>query len=234
MKRAAFLLIPVLIVLVACQAQPRPDAAGAVTRPAGNEPVSLPDGRTYQVVGKGSQVRIVLFPDGPLARVGHPHVIGGNAIGGEVVMADEFSDSGLQLEIMVEGLEADRPKWRLEEGFDPDMPESAIERTRKNMLSAGQLDADNHPTILIESVDVTGPRWQPDIDVRITLAGVKRELTVPVALDLIDHRLTATGRFIIRQSDFGIKPFSAAGGNIRVADEILIRFRIEAMAVGNP
>lgn len=230
MKKTMSLLAFALVVLAACQAQPRPDASEAVTRPAGDERLSLPEGQRYHVVGKASKIRIVLFPDGPLARMGHPHVIGGNAIGGEIVVADDFAESGLKLEIAVEALEVDRPQWRREEGFDPDMSESAIDDTRENMLSPEQLDAENHPTIVIESVDITGPRWQPDVDVRITLAGVEREITVPVALDHIDYKLTATGRFVIRQSDFGIEPFSAAGGNIRVADEVLIRFRIEAMA----
>jgi hypothetical protein len=40
--------------------------------------------------------------------------------------------------------------------------------------------------------------------------------------------LTATGRFVFNQSDFGITPFSVAGGNLRVADSLLVRFRVVA------
>lgn len=219
-----------LVVLTACQAVPRPDIGDAVSRPASEQEPTLPDGQRYLVLGKQSEVRIVVFPAGALARLGHPHVIGGAVIDGEVVVAEEFGESGLLLTIAVDDLEVDRPDWRQDEGFDPDMSDSAIRDTRENMLSAEQLDVANHPQILIESLQITGPPWQPDIEVRITLAGTARDLTVPVALNIDNHNLTATGRFMILQSDFGIEPFSAAGGRLQVADEVLIRFRINAMA----
>jgi polyisoprenoid-binding protein YceI len=225
-------LIAVLLpALVACQAVPRPDAAVGMTRPAETRTPELPQGRRYLVLNRQSEVRFVLFPAGPLARFGHPHVIGGTAIDGEIRLADAFHDSGLELVIDVSQLEVDRPGWRLDEGFDPDMSESAIADTRRNMLSADQLDAENHPYIEIRSIGLSGPRWQPDIEAQVTLAGQTRELTVPVKLSMDNYNLTAIGRFYIRQSEFGITPFSAAGGSLQVADEVLIRFRIMAMAI---
>ncbi|MFW5927127.1 MAG: YceI family protein [Wenzhouxiangella sp.] len=224
------LLVPALM---ACQAVPRPDAGGAVTRAPGDEDIVLPEGRRYVVLSHQSEARIIAYPAGSLARAGHPHVIGGAVIDGEIVVAEDFRDSGLRLSLDVSALDLDRPEWRSDEGFEPEMPESAIQDTRSNMLSDEQLDAESHPRILIESLGLTGPHWQPDVEVRITLAGTARELTVPVALRFNDHELEATGRFVIRQSDFGIEPFSAAGGNLRVADEVLVRFRVLAMANGS-
>lgn len=163
-----------------------------------------------------------------MARLGHPHVIGGNAIEGEIALAEPFRDSALKLTIQVEDLEIDRPDWLATEGFEPEVDAEAVEGTRRNMLSAELLDAQTHPEIRIESIAVSGPRWQPDIEALVTLAGETRQLTVPVALEVNGDSLTATGRFVIRQSDFGITPYSAAGGAVRVSDEVLIRFRIEA------
>ena len=224
------LIAAVLPVLVACQAAPRPAAEDGMTRPAQARELPLPEGRTYLVLPRQSEVRFVVFPAGALARFGHPHVIGGAAIDGEIRLAEAFHDSGLELVIDVSQLEVDRPSWRLDEGFDPDMSESAIEDTRRNMLSADQLDAEPHPFIEIRSIGLSGPRWQPDIEAQVTLAGQTRELTVPVTLSMDNYNLTAIGRFSIRQSEFGITPFSAAGGSLQVADEVLIRFRIVAMA----
>lgn len=229
MIRHLFTSTLLLAALAACQAVPRPDA-GDQSRPAESQVPERPDGRRYEVTGGESDVRIMAYPAGSMARLGHPHVIGGNAISGEVIVTEDFHRSWLHLEIRVDALEVDRAPWRRDEGFDPDMSDSAIADTRENMLSAEQLDAAQHPNIVIESLDLTGPPWQPDIEIRITLAGVQRELTVPVALALDDDRLTATGRLLIRQSDFGIEPFSTAGGSLQVADEVLIRFRIEAEA----
>ncbi len=218
----------VLCLLAGCQAQPRAPATGGETRPAGEEPAEMPPGRVFHILPEQSDLRIVVFAAGPLARFGHPHVIGGPVIHGQIVLAENFHDSALQLQINVNVLEVDRPEWRLDEGFDPDMEQSAIDGTRQNMLSAILLNAAQYPEIMIESVGMNGPAWQPEIDLRITLAGSTRELTVPVALVIGSDSLTATGRMTLRQSEFGIEPFSAAGGNLQVADTIVIRFRIIA------
>jgi polyisoprenoid-binding protein YceI len=221
------LLMLAVIALAACQAQPRPMAAGE-TRAASDQPLDWPDGHRFVVERDYSEVRIVVYPAGSLARFGHPHVIGGAVIDGEVILAEPFHDSALRLRIDLDALEVDRPEWRSDEGFDPDMSSSAIEGTRDNLRSARVLDIERHPAIAIESTGINGPRWQPDIDLRIELRGQARELTVPISLALEDNQLTATGQFSLRQSEFGIEPFSAAGGNLQVADDILIRFRIQA------
>ena len=224
------LIVCVLPLLVACQAVPNRDA-DTISRTAKAGELSLPEGRRYIVLHRQSETRFILQPAGALARLGHPHVIGGPVIDGEIRINDDFHRSGLELSIDVSALQIDHPTWRTDEGFDPEMSDSAIEDTRQNMLSAEQLNADNHPFIHIESISVTGPRWQPDIEARITLAGESRELTVPVTLEMDEYNLTAIGRFRIRQSEFGITPFSTAGGSLRVADDVLVRFRIVAMAV---
>lgn len=218
----------VLIVLVGCQAQPRPPTADSETREAGTEPIELAEGRVFEVDRQASEIRIVVLPAGTLARFGHPHVIGGAVVDGTVVLAEPFSESGFSLRIDTQALEVDRPDWRANEGFDPELSASAIEGTRDNMRSGSLLNVAEYPEILIESISLSGPTWQPDVEVRIQLRGQSRELTVPIALIIEVDQLTATGRFSLRQSDFGIEPFSAAGGSLSVADEILIRFRIVA------
>jgi hypothetical protein len=42
--------------------------------------------------------------------------------------------------------------------------------------------------------------------------------------------LTATGRTVIGQKDFGIQPVSAAGGTVKVKNELAIEYRIVARA----
>ncbi|TVQ42050.1 MAG: YceI family protein [Wenzhouxiangella sp.] len=224
------LSLPLLaaVMLLGCQAQPRPVASDDA-REVSDRSFAWPEqGRRFSVDSEASELRIVVYPDGPLARFGHPHVIGGAVLSGEIMLADPYTDSALRLEIAVNELEVDRPQWRKEEGFDPDMSASAITGTRDNLLSEAVLNADRFPLIIIESLHISGPAWQPDMDIRIDLAGTAREMTVPVALDIQDGRLIATGRLVFRQSDFGIEPFSAAGGSLSVADQVLVRFRILA------
>ena len=225
--RGTLLLMSLALPMVGCQTPADPDReADGYTR-AVEEPVAEtpPEGQRYEVVTERSELRIVIRPEG---RMGHAHVMGGEAITGEVVLPAEHHDAWLDLAVQVDALQVDEPAWRTDEGFDPDMSERAIEGTRENMLSGEVLNAEAHPVIRIRAGEATGPAWQPDVRARITLAGETRERTVPVSVHRDDDELEVTGRFRILQTEFGIEPFSALGGALRVDDEVLIRFRIHA------
>lgn len=222
----------VLVLAIAgCQSMPAPSGGVSPANPAKDSSPAWPEhGQRFVVDRDASHLRLIVRAEGPMARLGHPHVVGGSVIDGEIMLAEPFQDSALRLTIDVGDLVLDRPAWRAAEGFEPQVEDKAIADTRRNMLSAKQLDAENHPEIRIESIAITGPRWQPDIRALVTLAGKTRELTVPVAVETDGDALTATGRFVILQSDFGLTPYSAAGGALKVTDEVLIRFRIEAQS----
>lgn len=193
----------------------------------------LPSGQRFVIAPETSRLRIVLRAEGALARLGHPHVVGGAVIQGELVIADSWQDSAFHLWIPVDELLVDVPEWREDEGFSASLPEGAIEATRRNMLSEGQLNLANHPFLTIESLKITGPKWQPDVGIRITVAGHSSEWSVPLALDWDTHQLTATGQLPVRLSQLGIEPFSALGGRLRVADDIIVRFMLHAVSDGN-
>ena len=53
---------------------------------------------------------------------------------------------------------------------------------------------------------------------------------MPLSVEMQGNALVARGSFRILQSDFGIKPFSVAGGAIQVADEVEVAFEIRATA----
>jgi hypothetical protein len=227
---ARILLLPMLL-LAGCQSLP-PASDGVSRATVTDAKVSRwPSGTRFVVDRSQSRLRLIVRAEGPMARLGHPHVIGGSVIEGEIVLAEPFRESALRLAIDVGALAVDRPEWRAAEGFEGAVDADAVEGTRRNMLSPALLDAEAHPEIRIESIAIIGPRWQPDIRARVSLAGETRALTVPVTLNIQDGTLTAAGRFLIRQTDFGLTPYSAAGGALRVSDEVLVRFRIEANAV---
>ena len=223
-------VVGVCLALIGCQAQPRPTLAAGETREVSAERVEWPaEARIFEVDRAASELRIVVYPDGPLARLGHAHVVGGPVISGQVALVEPWQESALRLAVDVEGLEVDRPEWRRDEGFERDPSDSAIQGTRENLRSPAVLDVARYPLIEIESLGLRGPRWQPDIDLRVRLRGVVRELTVPVALTISADRIVAVGQLGLLQSDFGLQPFSVAGGQLAVADSILVRFRIVAL-----
>ena len=85
--------------MAGCSTTPSPTPPAVSASPAASGEVlpSLPDGRRYIVDPAASHLRIILGAEGPLAALGHPHVIGGPVIGGTVVIADRWQDSAFRL-----------------------------------------------------------------------------------------------------------------------------------------
>jgi hypothetical protein len=67
----------------------------------------------------------------------------------------------------------------------------------------------------------------------LVVHGVTQAIEVPATVSIEGERLTAAGEAVLRQTDFGIKPFSAALGTVRVKNEVRIRFTIVARRVSS-
>jgi len=221
-------------VLIGCAAAPGPPERGpeAAAWPSFSGPRA---GETaFRVEPEASQVLIRVDPAGPMARLGHSHVIGGPVISGTIVTGSDGAGSRFDLSIDAAALEVDRPEWRRAQGLKPELDAGAIRGTLDNMRSASVLDVAQHPEIEIRSVAFRGPDWNPMVALRIRLRGQVRALEVPVAVVRSRRRIEAIGHFELRQTDFGIQPFSTAGGALQVADSMRIRFRIVASNAPQP
>jgi polyisoprenoid-binding protein YceI len=64
----------------------------------------------------------------------------------------------------------------------------------------------------------------------LTLHGVTKRIAVPVSATITPQQLQAKGQYTLRQTDFGIKPYSAAGGTVKVKNEVVVHFNIIAKA----
>lgn len=116
-------------------------------------------------------------------------------------------------------------------------PAEDVAEVQRTMLSDRVLDVARYPTITFESDQVSVQKRPADglslrVDGRLTLHGVTKPLTIPVAVRLDGNRMTASGQATIRQSEFGIRPVTAVGGTVRVKDEVGVTFSIVAVAGG--
>jgi len=210
-------------------------AGVVVKQPTGPALAPLPPlitaGATHYTIRSGlSDIRFLVYRAGPLASFGHNHVIRVSGIRGDVYLNRHFTLSGFAVSLSLAALHVDAPADRAAEGADfaAQPSAAAIAGTTSNMLGPAVLDAAHYPDIRVRSVQLAGPERGPEVTVRITLHGRQHELSVPIALNERGKLLTATGRFDIRQSDFGITPFSIFGGGLQVADVVKVRFRIVA------
>jgi polyisoprenoid-binding protein YceI len=142
------------------------------------------------------------------------------------------ADSRFDLRVPVDALVVDDPAWRDAIGgtFGSTRSESDIEGTRRNLLGPKVLDAARFPAVELQSRTVAGDWPLLVADVAITIKGVTRNQMVLLRLRREGPQLRATGEFVIKQSEFGMEPFSVLGGLMAVQDPIGVSFDL----VGRP
>jgi len=222
------LLFPLLL-LAACQAMPPPADTAVIAGPVAAGATFPSNAPRFLVDPEASEIRLLVYRAGPLARFGHNHTITG-PVRGEIRAGESVADSGFRLEIPVDSFIVDATAARAEEGeeFAAEVSEQARQATRNNMLGKDVLDSASLPLIKVNSVALFGPRWNPTVLAQATLHGTTRDLRFPAAVVQQGDLLTVIASFRVRQSDFDLTPFAALGGGLQVRDVIDIRLRLVA------
>jgi hypothetical protein len=207
-----------------------PPADTAVVAGPGASGITFPaDAPRFLVDPEASEIRMLVYRAGPLARFGHNHTITGR-VRGEIRAGARAADSGFRLEIPVESLIVDVTAARAEEGeeFAAEVSEQARQATRDNLLGKDVLDSASLPLIKVNSVALFGPRWNPTVLAQATVRSTTRDLRFPAAVVQQGDLLTVIASFRVRHSDFDLTPFTALGGGLQVRDVIDIRLRLVA------
>lgn len=238
-RRANRLALAVLgiALVVGCSIPSGPTGSSAEPRgPADTGPVALAAGQlapgSYRIAPARSDLRILVYRAGPLARLGHNHVVEAPVVEGRVELARDPERSEFWLRIPVSELVVDDPAARKRSGPDfaaPIDPEG-IAGTRANMLGPQVLAAAQWPEIRLEGRLQRGPLEAPLLDVAIGIRDVTRRRRLPVEVRALpDGALQVSGRFGVRQTDFGMTPVTALDGGLRVRDRLDLAFSLVAV-----
>jgi polyisoprenoid-binding protein YceI len=172
-----------------------------------------------------SRVVIDVGKAGVFAFAGHAHEVIAPAVRGTVTLdAGDWQRSTVSLEFDAAALRVSPTSEA-----QADVPE-----VQRVMLGERVLDVSHFPTVTFRSrrvsVTPTGPNsGDLEIEGDLTLHGVTRLVTVRAATTLdVSGALTTRGAFAVKQTDFNIQPVTAAGGSIRVRDEVDVRFVLKA------
>lgn len=216
-----------VLLLAGCRAPPGPRA------PAAAAPPPVAGVELYQVDAGHSQLTLRVYREGPLAALGHNHVIAVHGLEGSVHWHPEPARCSLAVRFAVAALGVDEPELRAAAGpdFTTVVNEDARAGTRRNMLGARLLDAGHYPEVTLVSEAVGGSATEPRIALRVFVAGHDALLDVPVHLQRDAAGLRATGEIELRQSALGLTPFSVMFGALRVADTFAVHFDIRARRV---
>jgi len=216
--------------LAGCQTSPpqqAPQQAGSPSPAAGAVPAGA---REYHVVAADSILQILVYRGGAMARLGHNHVIASHQLTGSVYVTDDPFGTRFDISFPVNELTVDEPGLREAAGadFPPNVPQNAREGTRANLLSEALLDGAHFPDIRMRATDVRAAGETYDVGVEITFKGAPHALRVPVTVQRQDGAIVARGEFQLKQTELGLKPFTAALGALVVLDEMRVRFDVTA------
>ncbi len=179
----------------------------------------------FSIDAARSQVLIRVYRGGSLgAKFGHDHLVSSRAVRGYALLPAAGA-ARVDLYLPLDSLAVDDPERLVAERMPATLSAAGVEATRRNMLGA-VLDAAHFPYAVIHGT--CGSPACTELNAQITLHGVARRMTVPLELERNPRRLVASGHFDLRQTDFGITPYSALGGALLVRDRLDLSFRIEA------
>lgn len=240
LKRFAVLLSGLIaaIVLLRCTPLPATAPGGEMPPAQGARPTDLTaeyaalaaaGGRSFTLDPGKSTVRIYVFRGGRAGRVGHNHVLSAPRFAGFFFLPAAGASNGrFDLEFRLDQLAIDDPASRADLGsaFSSVLSAEDMDATRRHMLGADNMQADQFPLVRVRSLRITGESPKFAAEVRIEMHGQAREIRLPLDVRGLPDHLAVAGSFVLRQSDFGVKPYSVLGGLLAVEDEVVIEFKL--------
>ena len=225
------------ILLAGCPVPPAPTGGPAGKAVPGKETggaaaTSAPHlGRPYDVVASDSLLTILVYRAGALAKAGHNHVIASHDLSGTIYVPADVMRTSFEIHLPVGGLTVDEASLRAKEGgdFSAEVPDSAKEGTRRNMLGEALLNAEQSAEIILRSERLeAGTDGQLQAHVQAEVRQTPHSLVVPVRYEMSATEVVVSGELPLKQTDLGLTPFSALLGALQVQDEMLVKFRIVA------
>jgi polyisoprenoid-binding protein YceI len=179
-------------------------------------------GRSYTIDPSRSSATIEVGKAGALSfAAGHTHeVVAPNVAGTMTVDGDDPARSTVHVTIDASALKV---TGKGESAND-------VPKVQDTMSGPQVLDVQRFPKITFASTSVAvknraGAVLNVMVTGQLTLHNVTHSITVPVAVRQEGSTLSATGRFPVKQTEYGMKPVSVAGV-VSVKDTVTVSFTI--------
>lgn len=182
--------------------------------------------RTYTINASESSFWVFVAKAGLLSAFAHDHEIGVKNFSGTVTVPQAGAAGGsLNLEVDAKSLVV--------------LDKKPSEEDRKKIYTTMHnevLESAKFEKIIFKSVSVsdlksTGSNaYSMVLAGDLTLHGVTKRISIPLTVNIDAKQLRAVGKYTLRQSDYGIKPVSAAGGTVKVKNDVIVNFNIVANA----
>jgi len=153
----------------------------------------------------------------------HDHIVVARGWTGSVTWsATDASACVVDIRVPVDQLEVDAPAMRAQVGLEGDLGDGTRQDVRQHMLEEDQLDGAHHPEISFHASSCSGTEGPVTVTGTLEIHGVARSVSAPMTVAPGPDGFRAQGSLQLRTSDFGITPFTALLGTVRVADELTL------------
>jgi polyisoprenoid-binding protein YceI len=176
----------------------------------------------YSIDSKASNFTIRAFAGGMLSAFAHSPTIAVQNLHGDVKVSSPLEESGLRLVIPAASLTV------------TDDISSKDRSEIESKMREEVLDTESYPDIVYESSRMSSVQrlgegfYSVVLNGALTLHGMTHEQPVPARVTLSGDVLRAAGEFSLRQGDYDIRPVTAAGGTVKLKDELKLSFNISA------
>lgn len=188
---------------------------GVAAAPANSTPV-------YEIKPRDSRLTVQAFAEGLFSSFGHNPKLTTREFGGTVsFIRDHPEQSALEFFVKADSLKV------------TDDVSEKDRREIETMMKEEVLETSRFSDIMFRSKSVSADRiyegfYRIKITGELTLHGVTRDHLIDTQVRVIEDGLRAEGESTLRQSDFGIRKVSVAGGTLKVKDEVKLTFLIVA------
>ena len=187
--------------------------------------------QNYSIDNDVSEIKILVYKKGILSGLAHNHVIViKNFISNISWNIEDFTKSKVELEIPVKEFIVDDSTYRIAEGedFKKEVTEDDRREIYDTMLDEDHLYEEKYPDIFVKINGFKGKLPTPSANIEVILHGVTKKFDLPINLQIGNDNIQAYGQLKILQTDFNIKPHSAAFGMIGIEDKLTIKFNVKA------
>lgn len=180
---------------------------------------------TYTIVTSESSFWVYVEKAGLLSGLAHNHEIGVKSFSGRVTVPEAGASGGsLELDVNAQSLTV------LDKKPSEEDKKKIYNSMHSEVLESAKYQKINFKSTSVSDLKKTGDGYSFTLNGDLTLHGVTKRIAVPVSATITPQQLRAIGKYTLRQSDFGIKPYSAAGGTVKVKNEVVVNFNIVAKA----
>jgi polyisoprenoid-binding protein YceI len=174
----------------------------------------------YVVDARASKFTVQAFATGFLSAMGHNPTIGIRNFSGDVHFSPEaLQGSDFRMSIQMASLAV--------QDDIGDKDRRQIER----LMNDQALETAKYPEAVYEAPVVSVTKlgdalYSAALEGKLTFHGVTRSQPVTARIAVFGEMLRASGAFMLRQTDFQIKPVSVGGGALKLKDELKFSFEM--------